>query len=303
MAKLCEGRVCIVTGRRPRHRPRARADVGRAGRQGRGQRPRRRDRRRAAARPARPTTSSTRSWRPAARPSPTATTSPTGTAPSGSIQQAIDTFGGLDVLINNAGILRDRMLVNMTEAEWDAVIKVHLKGTFGPSHHAAAYWREQVKAGETVDGAHHQHQLAVGHLRQRRPDQLRRGQGRHRRVHGHRRHGARPLRRHRQRHRPGRPHPHDREPRHGPGRRGRQGEDVAPLDRARSSPGWRRRESKRVTGRVFDVSGAGRCRWPRAGTAAPPAEPVDDPAALGPMVSELVAEARPNANMFGYDKD
>jgi NAD(P)-dependent dehydrogenase (short-subunit alcohol dehydrogenase family) len=68
------------------------------------------------------------------------------------IQQAIDHFGTLDVVINNAGILRDRMLANMTEAEWDAVIQVHLKGTFGPSRHAAAYWREKVKAGDTVDG-------------------------------------------------------------------------------------------------------------------------------------------------------
>jgi NAD(P)-dependent dehydrogenase (short-subunit alcohol dehydrogenase family) len=67
------------------------------------------------------------------------------------VEQAIDTFGTLDVVINNAGILRDRMLVNMTEAEWDAVIKVHLKGTFAPSRHAAAYWRDKSKAGEDVD--------------------------------------------------------------------------------------------------------------------------------------------------------
>ena len=67
------------------------------------------------------------------------------------VQQAIDTFGGLDVVVNNAGILRDRMMVNMTEAEWDAVIKVHLKGTFGPAHFAAAYWRDKSKAGEHVD--------------------------------------------------------------------------------------------------------------------------------------------------------
>jgi len=67
------------------------------------------------------------------------------------IRQAIDTYGRLDVLINNAGILRDRMLTNMSEAEWDAVIKVHLKGTAGPAHFAAAYWRDRSKAGETVD--------------------------------------------------------------------------------------------------------------------------------------------------------
>jgi NAD(P)-dependent dehydrogenase (short-subunit alcohol dehydrogenase family) len=58
------------------------------------------------------------------------------------IDQAIAHWGKLDVLVNNAGILRDRMLVNMSEEEWDAVIQVHLKGTFAPSRHAAAHWRE-----------------------------------------------------------------------------------------------------------------------------------------------------------------
>jgi NAD(P)-dependent dehydrogenase (short-subunit alcohol dehydrogenase family) len=61
------------------------------------------------------------------------------------IDTAINEFGQLDVLVNNAGILRDRMLVNMQEAEWDAVINVHLKGTFAPTHHAAAYWRDRSK--------------------------------------------------------------------------------------------------------------------------------------------------------------
>jgi NAD(P)-dependent dehydrogenase (short-subunit alcohol dehydrogenase family) len=70
---------------------------------------------------------------------------------AGLVQQAVDTFGRLDVLINNAGILRDRMIFSMSEEEWDAVIRVHLKGTFAPSHHAAAYWRERSKAGEELD--------------------------------------------------------------------------------------------------------------------------------------------------------
>jgi NAD(P)-dependent dehydrogenase (short-subunit alcohol dehydrogenase family) len=68
------------------------------------------------------------------------------------IGRAVDRYGRLDILVNNAGILRDRMLVNMTEDEWDAVIAVHLKGHFGPTRHAAAYWREQSKAGEQVRG-------------------------------------------------------------------------------------------------------------------------------------------------------
>jgi len=68
------------------------------------------------------------------------------------VRTAIETYGRLDVLVNNAGILRDRMLVNMTEDEWDAVINVHLKGTFGPAHFAAEHWRERSKAGEEVDG-------------------------------------------------------------------------------------------------------------------------------------------------------
>jgi len=68
------------------------------------------------------------------------------------INTAIETFGDLHAVVNNAGILRDRVLINMTEEEWDAVIAVHLKGTFGPSRWAATYWREQSKAGKPVDG-------------------------------------------------------------------------------------------------------------------------------------------------------
>ncbi len=69
------------------------------------------------------------------------------------VDQAVSSFGKLDIVVNNAGILRDRMLVNMTEEEWDAVIQVHLKGTFAPSRHAAAYWRQLSKdTGDKVHG-------------------------------------------------------------------------------------------------------------------------------------------------------
>ena len=67
------------------------------------------------------------------------------------VGQAIEHFGRLDVLINNAGILRDRMIFTMAEEEWDTVINVHLKGTFAPSRFAAAYWRERHKSGEALD--------------------------------------------------------------------------------------------------------------------------------------------------------
>ncbi len=63
------------------------------------------------------------------------------------IDQAVDTFGDLHILVNNAGILRDKMSFNMEEDEWDAVVNVHLKGHFCPSRHAGAYWRSQSKAG------------------------------------------------------------------------------------------------------------------------------------------------------------
>jgi NAD(P)-dependent dehydrogenase (short-subunit alcohol dehydrogenase family) len=65
------------------------------------------------------------------------------------IEQAVSTFGGLDILVLNAGILRDKMIFNMDESDWDAVIKVHLKGHFAPARHASAYWRAQAKESPT----------------------------------------------------------------------------------------------------------------------------------------------------------
>lgn len=66
------------------------------------------------------------------------------------VRTAVEEFGELHAVVNNAGILRDKMLVTMTADHWDAVIKVHLRGTFCVAHHAAAYWRERDKAGTPV---------------------------------------------------------------------------------------------------------------------------------------------------------
>ena len=150
---------------------------------------------------------------------------------------------------------------------------------------------------------HHQHDLALGHLRQRRPDQLRRGQGRHRLLHDHRRHGARALRRHGQRHRPGRADPDDREPRHGRRVGGAQARGVR-----RPRPG-QHRPARGLAGQPR-VQGHHRPRLQRQGghisvaegwVAGPGEDKGDrwDPAELGKVVPDLVAKAAPNANMGG----
>ena len=123
------------------------------------------------------------------------------------VQQAIDAFGDLHVLVNNAGILRDRVIINMTEAEWDAVIAVHLKGHFCPTRHAAAYWREQTKAGKEVQRVDRPHVVDVGAVLEPGPGQLRRGQDRDRDPLADLRQGAEPLRRPVERDRARRPAP------------------------------------------------------------------------------------------------
>ena len=121
------------------------------------------------------------------------------------VRRAVDEFGALDALVNNAGILRDRTLVKMTPEEWDAVIRVHLRGHYAPTHAACGYWRESGRPGHIVCTASTQRPA-----RQLRAEQLRGGQGRHRRLLHDRRAGDGPLRRHLQRHRAGRPDPDDR---------------------------------------------------------------------------------------------
>jgi NAD(P)-dependent dehydrogenase (short-subunit alcohol dehydrogenase family) len=216
------------------------------------------------------------------------------------VNQAVETFGGLDILVNNAGILRDRMLANMTEEEWDAVIKVHLKGTFAPSRWAAAYWRERSKAGETNDARiinTSSPSGIYGNAGQTNYGAAKAGIAAFTII------AAMEL-----------------------GRYGVTVNAIAPAALTRMtenlgmgqasdemkekmSPRWiapivtwlASPESAEVTGRVFDVTGMALSvseGWHRG----PTAEPVDDPTAIGPIVKDLMAKARPNADMFGNDK-
>lgn len=217
------------------------------------------------------------------------------------IDQAIEHFGGLDIVINNAGILRDRMLTNMTEEEWDAVINVHLKGTFGPSRHAAAYWRDRAKAGETNDARiinTSSPSGIYGNVGQTNYGAAKAGiaaftiiaskeLGRY----GVTVNAIAPAALTRMTENLGMGQaPDDVKELMSPHR-------IAPIVVWLASP-----EAKDVTGRVFDVSGAKLSvseGWHRGPTIE---MPTDDPAALGDDVKRIVSEARPNADMMGMDE-
>jgi NAD(P)-dependent dehydrogenase (short-subunit alcohol dehydrogenase family) len=217
------------------------------------------------------------------------------------VQSAVDTFGGLDVVVNNAGILRDRMLTNMTEAEWDAVIKVHLKGTFAPAHHAAAYWRERTKAGETNDARIINTSSVSGIYGN--PGQTNYGAAKMG-IAGFTIIASLEL-----------------------GRYGVTVNAIAPAAltrltedlgmgqasdemKAAMSPRWvapivtwlASTQSAGVTGRVFEASGAVLAvaeSWHRG----PSAKPVDDPTKIDAIARDLLAKARPNADMNGQDRE
>ena len=104
-------------------------------------------------------------------------------------------FGKIDILVNNAGIVRDRTLVKMSEEDFDAVLAVHLKGSFNCARHAAPLMKD---AGLRP---HHQHHVVGRAARQLRPDELRRGEGRAHGAHVRLGAGARPVRHHRERRR------------------------------------------------------------------------------------------------------
>ena len=213
------------------------------------------------------------------------------------VNTAIETFGDLHVVVNNAGILRDRVLVNMTEEEWDAVIAVHLKGTFGPSRWAAAYWREQSKAGKPVSGRIINTTSVSGIYGN--PGQTNYGAAKAG-IAAFTTIAALEL------------------SRYGvtvnavaPVALTRMTEGLGPApetdeEREMRSPRWiapivtwlASEEAAHVTGRVFEASGnvlavaEGWVRGPRTA-------PQDDPTVLGPIVADLLSQARANSGMDG----
>jgi NAD(P)-dependent dehydrogenase (short-subunit alcohol dehydrogenase family) len=219
------------------------------------------------------------------------------------INTAVETFGGLDVLVNNAGILRDRMLVNMTDAEWDAVIKVHLRGTFAPTRWAATYWRERTKEGAPNDARIINTTSSsgiYGNVGQTNYGAAKAGIAAFTVI------AARELDRYGVTVNAVAPGALTRMTENlGMGRQAaerkpeefdaRSPDNIAPLVVWLGSA-----ESKDVTGRVFNVAG-GRISVAEGWAAGPGADKGDrwDPAELGKVVPDLVAKAAPNADMSG----
>ncbi|MFA5566393.1 MAG: SDR family oxidoreductase [Acidimicrobiia bacterium] len=217
------------------------------------------------------------------------------------VNQAVETFGDLNIVVNNAGILRDRMLTNMTEAEWDAVIQVHLKGTFGPSRWAAAYWREQAKAGKETYGRiinTTSPSGIYGNVGQTNYGAAKAGIAAFTVI------AALELARYNVTCNAIAPAALTRMTENlGMGQLPEEAKEqmsprwIAPIVTWLASP-----EAEKVTGRVFDVSGRALSiseGWHRG----PTSEPTDDPTKMGAIVAELMANARLNADMSGADAE
>ncbi|WJJ14451.1 SDR family oxidoreductase (plasmid) [Prescottella equi] len=215
------------------------------------------------------------------------------------IERAIDEYGNLDIVVNNAGILRDRMLVNMSADEWDAVMAVHLRGTFNVTRHAAEYWRDQHKAGETVDARiinTSSPSGLYGNIGQSNYGAAKAGIAAFTTI------VAEELYRY-----------NVTANAIAPAALTRMTEQLVDVDAETAdqlAPRWiaplvtwlASPESVNVTGRVFDVSGQALSiseGWHRGPTTSAVAE-ADD---MGPAVADLMAKARPNADMTGEDAE
>jgi len=216
------------------------------------------------------------------------------------IDQAVSEFGKLDVVVNNAGILWDRMLTYMSEGEWDSVMQVHLKGTFAPSRHAAAYWREQSKAsGQPTTGRIINTSSTsgiYGNVGQTNYGAAKAGIAAFSVI------AARELRR------------------YGvtvnaiaPSAQTRMTENLreySPEDIERRDPKWvspvvvylASEKSQDITGRVFQAGNGmvAVCEGWRRGAEV---EQMEDPEALGQFVHEMVAKAKKNVGMDGFELD
>jgi NAD(P)-dependent dehydrogenase (short-subunit alcohol dehydrogenase family) len=216
------------------------------------------------------------------------------------VETTVEHFGGLHALVNNAGILRDRTLVNMEESEWDAVIQVHLKGTFAPSHHAAAYWRAlQKESGRPVNARIINTSSSsglFGNIGQCNYGAAKAGIAAMTII------AARELKRYGVTVNAISPHAQT--------RMTENLRERTPEEIAARHPRWiapvvvwlASTQSEEVTGRIFEVGGgflAALEGWHRG----PEADPVDDPQRIGPVLLDLARRARRNADMKGKDLD
>ena len=216
------------------------------------------------------------------------------------IDAAVEHFGTLHGLINNAGILRDRTLCNMTEQEWDAVINVHLKGSFAPSHHAAAYWRDLYKQTGTPVNARIINTSSssglYGNIGQINYGAAKAGIAAMTII------AARELKRYGVTVNAINPHAQTRMTE---GIRERSAEEIASRHPRWIAPAvvWlASADSQDVTGRIFELGGghlAAMEGWRRG----PAAEPIDDAARIGPVMRDLAQRARRNVDMKGHELD